>query len=255
MLAIASLYPEYKDLPLELKHFIKDIATISSTRAFSFSPQNLRNDIGEEKPIKQLKVSSFDLSQVVDSIEKNGKYYDLFRNTLCDILDLEDVRLHSTEIPIPSNGGAEKSSQKKVRFLFVKQKDSDFSFIDEYSDGTFATAAILSALFSEDISRGPRLCIEEPENYLHPAALEKLVRFLQDHADKWPVLVSTHSPLLLNLVNPADVNIAIVEETGATHFEKITDKRKLNAILNNKFMSFGDELVNNFEDILNTKKD
>jgi predicted ATPase len=254
MLAIASLYPEYKELPPELKHFVNIIESISLTRVFSLSPQSLRNDIDAEKPIRKIQVSSFDLGLVVDNIKKNEKYYKLFRDSLCDILNLDDIRLEAMDVPIPSKEDKEKSSRKKIRFLLIKRRGSDFAFIEEYSDGTFVTAAILSVLFSEDV-RGPILFIEEPENYLHPAALERLIRFLQNHADKWPVLITTHSPFLLNGVNPEDVNVAIVADDGSAHFEKITDRRKINAILNNKYMSFGDELVNNFEELLKTKKD
>jgi len=89
--------------------------------------------------------------------------------------------------------------------------------------------------------------LEELENCLHPAAIEKLLRFLQDNADKWPVLITTHSSYLLNGVNPEDVNVAVVDETGAAHFEKVKNSRQLRDYLNKGLMSFGELLVKDFE--------
>jgi len=120
------------------------------------------------------------------------------------------------------------------------------SLIEEYSDGTLLVAAILAALLYKKRS-GPILCLEELETCLHPAALEKLLRFLQDHSDKWPVLITTHSPYLLNGVRPEDVNVAVVDETGATHFEKVESSRQLREYLNKNLMSFGELLSSDFE--------
>lgn len=117
--------------------------------------------------------------------------------------------------------------------------------IDEYSDGTLVIAAILAALCSKKRS-GPVLCLEELETCLHPAALEKLLRFLQDHSHKWPVLITTHSPYILNGVNPEDVNVAVVDKTGATHFEKVKNSPQLRDYLNKGLMSFGDLLTDDF---------
>jgi predicted ATPase len=142
-----------------------------------------------------------------------------------------------------------KKGRKRVRSFAIKTQGSDYADATEYSDGTLAVAAILAALFSKKRD-GPILFVEELENCLHPAALERLVRFLQDHAHKWPVLITTHSSYLLNCVNPVDVNVAIVEETGAAHFEKVRDTKQLRDYLKSGFMSFGDMLPSNFEDVL-----
>jgi len=101
-------------------------------------------------------------------------------------------------------------------------------------------------LFSEN-ERGPILCLEELENCLHPAAVEKLLRFLQDHCEKWPVVITTHSPYLLNGIRPEDVKVAVVDETGATNFESVKDSSQLRNYLNKNLMSFGDLLSNDFE--------
>ena len=156
------------------------------------------------------------------------------------------------DIKIPDKTGETGEKTQRVRFLFVGRK-KDVSIIDEYSDGTLTVASILAALLSDKI-RGPIMFIEEAENYLHPAAIKKLLTFLQDHADKWPILITTHSPFLLNIVKKAeDVNVAVVDETGATHFEKIRNTKQLRDYLKSGFMSFGDLLVSNFDEVLGGK--
>jgi predicted ATPase len=253
LLAIGSLYPEFENLPAELNYFVEAIKLASSTQIFAFSPESLRNDINSEKSIEGTHVCSFDLCLVADQLQSEQKYYDLFNNALCDILDLEKVVFNAQDIDVPGEqSDPKKKKHKRVRFLFIKRKGDSFSFIDEYSDGTLVVTAILEALFSEK-NRGPILCLEEMENCLHPAAVERLLRFLQDHASTWPVLITTHSPYLLNGVNPLDVSVGVINETGATEFRKVENNKQLKDFLKSGFTSFGELLPSNFESILSDK--
>jgi len=243
--AIRSLYPDNKGLAPEFEHFYNAIIQIARMRTFAFSPQGLREKFDEGQNIKGLRISSFDLLMVLDKLKEKTEYLSIFEETMCDILDLEGVHFYVKDIKIsPEQKGKELSKQE--RYLFIKRRNDEYSLFEEYSDGTFVVAGILASLFSED-DRGPILCLEELENCLHPAAIEKLLRFLQDNADKWPVLITTHSSYLLNGVKPEDVNVAVVDETGAAHFEKIKNNRELRDYLNKGLMSFGDLLVDNYK--------
>jgi predicted ATPase len=258
MLALRSLYPDFENLPSELKAFVKAIGSLSSTDIFAFSPNDVRSSLIKDKYIEEPQNSSFNLLVVVDKIKEEGKYYELFKQSMCSILTLEDIETIARDIPIPSHGhptdgkAQGKEKMKRIRFFFAQRKGDNPAFIEEYSDGTLMVAAILASLLSKGRTE-PIICIEELENYLHPMALEKLLRFLQDHADKWPVLITTHSPYLLNGVNPEDVNVAVVGEDGATHFEKVKSTKKLRDYLNKGFMSFGDLLSSNFENMIGRK--
>ena len=251
ILAIRSLYPDFKGLPPELNEAIRGLIEVGTTSVFSISAEDMRQSLGQGTPIGGLHVPSFDLAHVVDKIKEQSDNYKLLEENLCNILNLESFKIETVEVP-HSPESKKGQELKKVRFLLAKRIGSDYALIDEYSDGTFAAAALLAILISEGGKR-PILCIEELENYLHPMALEKLLRFLQDHADKWPVLITTHSPYLLNGVNPEDVNVAVVDEDGATHFEKVKNTKQLRDYLSKGFMSFGDLLSSNFENMIGKK--
>jgi len=245
--AITSLYPDFEGLPSEFKPFFWGIGYVGMTKIFALSPTQLRDDIDSEKSIQDTpskRTSSFDLSLFADNIKEDGKYYDTFTNSLCDILDLEEVLFYGEDVNIPSK--EEKEPQKRIRYFAMKREGDDHSFINEYSDGTLIVIAILEILLSKKI-RGPILCLEELENCLHPVAIEKILRFLQDHSDKWPVLITTHSPYLLNGVKPEDVNVTVVDEAGATHLKKVKNSKQLREYLNKNLMSFGELLASDFK--------
>jgi len=244
--AIESIYPDFAELPEELSYFVRIIGWIASSGTFALSPVNLRHDTYSEKPMRGIPVSTFDISLALDKLKEEGKHYNLFRETMRDILDLEEVDFHAKDYIPPSEKGEKNSKAKRMRYFRLKCKGSPPSYIEEYSDGTLVVAAILVAIFSED-DRGPILCLEELENCLHPAAIEKLLSFLQDNADRWPVLITTHSSYLLNGVKPEDVNVAVVDDSGATHFEKVKNNRELRDYLSKGLMSFGDLLADNYK--------
>lgn len=246
LLAMESLYADFEGLPAEYEAFVEAISWISTTKIFAMSPKGVRDAIDSEKLMDGIQVSSFDLLLAADEMKNEGKYYDMFRENLQEILDLEDVLFSAQDVPGPSVKEKGREKSKRMRLFALKRKGDKYALVDEYSDGTLAVISILEALLSVD-GRGPILCLEELENCLHPAAIEKLLRFLQDHSERWPVLITTHSPYLLNGVRPEDVIVCVVDASGATHFEKVKNKKELREHLNRGLMSFGELLATDFE--------
>ncbi|MCB9473182.1 MAG: AAA family ATPase [Candidatus Delongbacteria bacterium] len=80
------------------------------------------------------------------------------------------------------------------------------------SDGTLRVAGILSALLQE-----PPLTligVEEPELTVHPGALPLLMDYLRQASRRSQVLITTHSPELLNHVEPHEVRVVKKTEEG-----------------------------------------
>ena len=69
------------------------------------------------------------------------------------------------------------------------------------------------------------LAIEEPESHLHPEAIQKVRIILEDISSKNQVIISTHSPLLVNRTNLA--RNLIVDKSQATAAENISQIRKV----------------------------
>jgi predicted ATPase len=88
------------------------------------------------------------------------------------------------------------------------------------SDGTLRALGILVALFQASNGsrrRIPLVGIEEPEVALHPAATGVLLDSLRDASGKTQVLVTSHSPDLLDDEDlDTDSILAVMSEGGVT---------------------------------------
>ncbi len=82
------------------------------------------------------------------------------------------------------------------------------------SDGTLRVAGILTVLLQEPPL--PLVGVEEPELTVHPGALPLLMDYLRQASDRSQVLLTTHSPELLNLVEADEVRV-VVRSTSGTH--------------------------------------
>lgn len=93
------------------------------------------------------------------------------------------------------------------------------------SDGTLRALGILVALFQLGNSTGPRVPlvgIEEPEVALHPAAAGVLLDSLREASQGTQVIVTSHSPDLLDDPNlDVDLILAVVAREGATRIAPI----------------------------------
>ena len=79
------------------------------------------------------------------------------------------------------------------------------------SAGTVRMLALMTALVEE---RGRRLvAIEEPENNIHPTALGEFTRFLTELSHAMQILITTHSPYLLDFLEDPSV-VCVVKHDG-----------------------------------------
>jgi predicted ATPase len=82
------------------------------------------------------------------------------------------------------------------------------------SDGTLRVAGIVTALLQEPPV--PVLGIEEPELTVHPGAIPLLYDFLRQASLRSQVLVTTHSPELLDLMSTEDVRVVLRGQEGTS---------------------------------------
>lgn len=84
------------------------------------------------------------------------------------------------------------------------------------SDGTLRSLGLIMAVFQKQ--RPSVLVIEEPEATIHPGALDATLDLIQRAAKSMQVVVTTHSPDLLDAPWITDANLRIVEwKDGASH--------------------------------------
>jgi predicted ATPase len=96
------------------------------------------------------------------------------------------------------------SSNKKLKWFDATQE----------SDGTLRVAGIVTALLQEPPV--PVLGIEEPELTVHPGAIPLLYDFLKQASSRSQVLVTTHSPELLDLMDVEDIRVVVRGREGTT---------------------------------------
>ena len=82
------------------------------------------------------------------------------------------------------------------------------------SDGTLKMLAYLVVL--HDPQPPPFIGIEEPENFLHPNLLPRLAEECRAASEAAQVLVTTHSPFLLNALRPEEVRVLFRDDQGFT---------------------------------------
>lgn len=163
---------------------------------------------------EHLSTSGNNLAQVTKYIWEN--YPDIFQK----ILDKFKKRVPGVENVI-----AEETQDGRI---VLKFKDGSFKdpFIAKFvSDGTIKMFAYLVLL--NDPHKHPLLCVEEPENYLHPALLPELAEEFREYAaEGGQVFISTHSPDFVNALKPNEL-FWLQKDNGETTILKASDTAEI----------------------------
>lgn len=137
--------------------------------------------------------------------------------------DIFDKILEKLPQRIPGISRVEAKDTEDGRVI-LRFQDSNFKdpFIGRFvSDGTIKMFAYMMLLYDPDPH--PLLCIEEPENFLHPELLIELAEEIREYAERGgQVFVSTHSPDFVNAVQ-LDELFYLVKKNGYSTVHAVKD--------------------------------
>jgi predicted ATPase len=206
---------------------------LTSMGFYNINPKLVR-ELQKPQDGRLMRSSGENIASVIGHLEKNAP----------DAMVLISRYLQSV---VPMVHGVERTQLGPMESLSFRQDVSGskhpWKFLAmNMSDGTLRALGVLTALFQGNRDHTPSLIgIEEPETALHPAASAALREALQRASEKTQVIVTSHSPDLLDDESiSADMVRAVVSEAGETKIADIDEASR--DVLRDKLFSVGELL-------------
>jgi predicted ATPase len=231
-----SVHLDYPERRIKVDNLEKSIDFICKTanplREFLVSNQYSNSSLF--KAIRKVNVYDFVptyLSSKISSSSSMDRTGQGIANTLLDILlanrdSFDELQDRLTQL-VPNI--------KKIVLPRGENQTFSLELVDRYSehhipasdisDGTLRILAFLTALYQENTPS--IICFEEIENGVHPWLLHKMIELLKIVSTEGitgkpvQVLITTHSPVLLNYVEPYQVRAVELDKEGKTQVHKL----------------------------------
>ncbi len=186
---------------------------VKGWRFYSFTPSKMRTALPAQRRVVMDR-SGDGLAQVLHTIlSDRSHFYD-------EIEDVLRIAVEETERLLSPLTDDIKT------YVAIKEKyfNRPFDYF-QLSDGTLNFLAHLVALFNPN--PGSLVCFEEPENHIHPGLFELLVKTYKRAETQ--VIISTHSPRLVDWVTAGDIRW-LEKEEGKTKLRAL-DKEEIKKAL------------------------
>lgn len=189
--------------------------------------------------------SGFGLAQCLDDIlgldrERFHHLEQQFASIFPEIKSIQLVSEVAYQWPSPQRVGvlphASSSSGKGIYFQLRSGRSISAA---QASDGLLLTLAYLTLLHSPQAPRV--ILVEEPENGVHPKRLHDVLGILRELLAKQTrtqIVLTTHSPYLLDLFKPEEVTLCKKEPDGAVSLHPLGDVEEVRRQL--KVFSLGE---------------
>ena len=190
-------------------------------------------------------VDHFSLYGLLDSIKHDESRWREFKGWMKILCDITDISLFELKMPQAIAGAKASPDMVPWRFVFLTQHGRSL-LPAQLSTGHAMLLGIATALYTFMDHNGAIL-LEEPESYLHPRAIIDLVKLLREKSSETSILISTHSPVLLNDLRPEEVSLMQSGESeGYFTTQPVSEIKDAVAALHRGVLSFGDLLQSNF---------
>ncbi len=218
---------DYTQRKIHLKEIANPYFFVSDLREFLISAKYLNSPL--ENALK--KVSIYDFSPInlssnissASSMERTGQG---ITYALVDILHANRKSFDELEerltrlVPNIKRISLPRGINQTFLLELIDKYSEHHIPASDISDGTLRILAFLTALYQEETPSV--ICFEELENGVHPWLLHKMMELLKIVSTEGiigkpvQVLITTHSPVLLNYVEPHQVRAVELDHEGKT---------------------------------------
>ena len=173
-------------------------------RVFQFSPISARQP-GAAVHVPKLDRYGANLPTVVDLLQReHPRDWEKVLEAMRRIKpNLEEIKVGYTEA--------------RLLGLFFRETGYERAWnAAEVSDGTIQSLALLTAIYDPEPGL---LVLEEPENSVHPWIVRNIVEACRSVGKRKQIILTTHSPVLLDAVKPSEVWMIWRNGDGSSHVE------------------------------------
>lgn len=193
-------------------------------------------------------------------MQKNSQMYDLYKDAvltlLPSLLDFEPIeidlkeqfRFNDEERKLPLD------FPEKIYDIRVKEKNNNQqTSITSLSSGSQKIFYVVSIAIAAEINKVPILTYEELENSIHPGLLQKLLIILDSLLENSKIVLSSHSPYLIQYLNFDNIKIGIPNDMGLACFKELKKSKfkKLLLLAEDENISVGDLIFEKMIEIQN----
>lgn len=207
----------FTSIPIKIKNYnqiLKEnlikytaIKALKKVKIYDFYPFELSlnssdSDYGIERTGKGITYA------LVDILHKNRQQFDELEERFTQLIP----NIKRISLPLGEN--------RTFRLELIDKYSDKPIPTHDISDGTLRILAFLTALYEQETPS--IICFEEPENGIHPWLLNKIMELLKIVSTEGitgkpvQVLITTHSPLLLNYVEPHQIRVVKLDTEGKT---------------------------------------
>jgi predicted ATPase len=183
-------------------------SALSAVKVYDFSPTNLSSNL----PTPNMTRSGDGLAaSLVDILHSNRDGFDELEDRFRRLVP----NMQRIVLPRSSN----------PNLGFIDKFSSHEIPVSDISDGTLRILAFLTAIYQENTPS--ILCFEEIENGVHPWLLHKMMELLKIVSTEGvtgkpvQIIITTHSPVLLNYVEPHQVRAVELDAEGKTQIHAL----------------------------------
>lgn len=103
--------------------------------------------------------------------------------------------------------------------LFVTDKNLNQPInFENMSDGAKRILLLLTCVILADHNKISLVAIEEPENCIHPSLLQHLLETIDQLTETCRILVTSHSPYLIQYLDPSNIYVGVPSDNGVARF-------------------------------------
>jgi len=205
---------------------------LSGVQLYRWNPEHLALPVASDVDRRsQMEPSGFGLAQCLDQItdEDRERFGELEKRFTGFFPKLKSIKLQTVNAY-----RSHRDDFGTISFQAAAGKELKFALADspvdipasQVSDGLLLVLAYLTILH---LPRPPRvLLIEEPENSIHPRRLQDVLRILKDlvaEQTHTQVVLTTHSPYVIDLFEPRQVILCHKGDDGAVTTHRLSESR------------------------------
>ncbi|MFO0838837.1 MAG: AAA family ATPase [Phycisphaerae bacterium] len=178
----------------------------------------------------RIDASGFGLALCIDNIlgadrSRFDRLEARFKRVFPNVTRIQLLPREAFRTPSEIAGGVPLLQKSDGKGLYFQIENSPASFAaSQVSDGMLLILAYLTIL---NLPNPPRMIlVEEPENGVHPSRLREVITILRElveESKQTQVVMTTHSPYLVDLFKPEEVTLCLREDDGSVSTHRLSD--------------------------------